>query len=359
MARLDSFLRIVAEQQASDLHFHAGNVPVIRHDGELMDLPFRALSAQETERFLREVLTDAQWATLQTEKQLDLMYALPEVGRFRGNVFVQSHGLGAVFRIIPDEVPTLDRLGVPPVLKRLTQLGNGLIVVTGPTGCGKTTTLAAMIHEINQTSQRHIITIEDPIEFVHQPRESVITQREVGRHVESFASGLRSALREAPDVLVVGEMRDQETVQLALAAAETGILVFGTLHTNSAAKAIDRIIDVVPEETREQSRGVLSVLLRGVIAQHLVRRASGDGRIAVAEILLQSYAVANMIRENKTHQVEGHLQTASYDGSGAQSLDHCLFQYIQEGHITLEDALSVADYPDQLKKLVAGLPEEV
>ncbi|HLA76468.1 MAG TPA: PilT/PilU family type 4a pilus ATPase [Vicinamibacteria bacterium] len=355
MARLDSFLRIVSDQRASDLHLHAGNVPVIRHDGELINLPFRVLSALETERFLHEILSAEQRAQLEAERQLDLMYVIPELGRFRANLFRKNGGLGAVFRIIPDHRPTLDEIGMPPVVKRLSDLGNGLVIVTGPTGSGKTTTLAAMVHEINLRSERHIITIEDPIEFVHEPVKSAITQREVGRHTESFAAGLRSALREAPDVLVIGEMRDQETVQLALSAAETGVLVLGTLHTNSAAKAIDRIIDAVPAEVREQTRGGLSVLLRAVIAQHLLRRASGDGRVVAPEILLVSHAVANLIRENKVHQIEAYLQTAS---DGSQSLDACLLRLVAEGRVTVAEALTVADYPDQLKRQVASLPED-
>ncbi len=358
MARLDTFLRIVAEQQASDLHLHAGNRPVIRHDGDIVDLPFRVLSAQETLRFVYEVLSDEQKTQLAEDRQVDLVYALPGVGRFRGNVFAQRHGLGAVFRIIPDNPPTLDQLGLPPVVRRLTTLPNGLVIVTGPTGSGKTTTLAAMVQEINRSSERHIITIEDPIEFVHEPSRCVITQREVGTHVGSFAAGLRSALRETPDVLVVGEMRDRETAQLALSAAETGVLVFGTLHTNSAARAVDRIVDVVPEDTREQARGVLSVLLRAVIAQHLVRRSIGEGRIAVPEVLVQTMGVSNMIREGKIDQLSAHLQSAGADGSGAQSLDYALLMKIQEGLILLEDALEVADYPEQLERAVAALPED-
>ncbi len=359
MARIDTFLRIVAEQQASDLHFHAGNVPVIRHDGDLIDLPFRKLSAQETQRFLDEILSDEQKARLDQERQIDLLYVLPGAGRFRANIFSQRHGLGASFRIIADSPPLVHDLGLPPVVTRLTRLANGLLIVTGPTGSGKTTTLAAMIHEINRTSERHIITVEDPVEFVHEPIKSVITQREVGTHVETFAAGLRSALRETPDVLVVGEMRDRETVQLALSAAETGVLVFGTLHTNSAARAVDRIIDAVPEDSREQARGVLSVLLRAVISQHLVKRASGEGRVAVAEILTQTLGVSTLIREAKSHQLAAYLQSAANDGSGSQSLDHSLFQNVREGIITLEAARLVADYPEQLERMVAELPEEV
>jgi twitching motility protein PilT len=359
MARLDSFLRLAADQQASDLHLHAGNVPIIRHNGELIPLPFRTLSERETRDLVLEILTDGQRATLERDLQIDVMYALQGVGRFRANVFTQRQGLGAVFRFIPATIPTLDELMFPPALERLTRLSNGLVLVTGPTGSGKTTTLAALVSEINRKSARHIITIEDPIEYLHEPARSVITHREVGRHTESFASGLRAAFREAPHVVVVGELRDLETIQLALSAAETGVLVFGTLHTNSAAKAVHRILDVIPEEGRDQARVLLSVVLRGVVAQHLCLRANGEGRVAALEVLLHNYGVANMIRENKIHQLEGYLQSAGSDGSGMQALDASLFHLVEQGIITLEEGLTVASYPDQLQRMAAALPEAV
>jgi len=356
--RIDSFLRLVAEQGASDLHFHAGNVPIIRHEGELMPLPFRILSEVETGRFLLELLGEEQRAQFEKTQEADLVYSIEGVARFRVNIFVQSHGLGAVFRVIPNKVPTMDELSLPPVLRRLIQLANGLVLVTGPTGSGKSTTLAAMVDEINKTSQRHVISIEDPIEFLHKPIKGAITQRQVGKHAESFSSALRSALRESPDVLVVGEMRDLETIHLAISAAETGVLVIGTLHSNSASKAIDRIIDVIPEETRDQVRSTLSVLLRGVLSQHLAKHASGEGRVAVMEILVQSYAVSNLIRENKIFQIDGYLDTASYDGSGMQSLDASLFKLVKQGEITLDEALKLANQPESLKRLAAELPED-
>ena len=358
MARIDSFLRLVAEQGASDLHFHAGNVPIVRHEGELMPLPFRVLSEVETGRFLLELLGDEQRAQFEKTQEADLVYSIEGVARFRVNIFVQSQGLGAVFRVIPNKVPTLEELNLPPTVKRLTQLSNGLVLVTGPTGSGKSTTLAAMVDEINKSSQRHVISIEDPIEFLHKPIKSAITQRQVGKHAESFSSALRSALRESPDVLVVGEMRDLETIQLAISAAETGVLVIGTLHSNSASKAIDRIMDVIPEESRDQVRSTLSVLLRGVISQHLAKHASGEGRVAVMEVLVQSYAVSNLIRENKVFQIDGYLDTASYDGSGMQSLDACLFKLLKQGEVTLDEALKLANQPESLKRLAAELAED-
>ncbi len=358
MPRIDSFLRLVAQQGASDLHFHAGNVPIIRHEGELMGLPFRQLSEVETSRFLLEMMTPEQRAEFEANQEIDLVYVIEDLARFRANIFVQSHGLGAVFRVIPNKMPTMEELHLPLAVKRLTELHNGLVLVTGPTGSGKTTTLAAMVDEINKTSERHVISIEDPIEFLHQPIKGAITQRQVGKHAESFASALRSALRESPDVLVVGEMRDLETINLATSAAETGVLVVGTLHSNSATKAIDRIIDVIPEESRDQVRSTLSVLLRGVVAQHLAKHASGEGRVAVLEILLQSYAVSNLIRENKVFQIDGYLDSASNDGSGTQSLDAHLFRLVKGGEITVEEALKFANQPDSLKRLAAELPED-
>jgi twitching motility protein PilT len=360
MARIDSFLRLVADQGASDLHFTAGTCPTIRHDGDLVSLPFRTLSGSESRRFIREMLTQEERDALDEQHELDFVYALKDVGRFRVNVFNQSRGIGAIFRVIPKTVPTIDSLSLPASIRRLLDHQNGLILVCGPTGSGKTSTLAALVNEVNMNVNRskHVITVEDPIEFIHTPKHSVITQRQVGLHTESFASALRSALREAPDVIVVGEMRDLETISLALSAAETGTLVFGTLHTNSAAKAIDRIIDAFPDANRDQMRGSLSVLLRGVISQHLVKRASGEGRIAALELLLQSVAISNMIRENKIHQIEAFLSSPSNEAAGSQGLDSCLFRLIKSGIVLPEDGLRVANHPEELKKLVSDLPEE-
>jgi twitching motility protein PilT len=354
MARIDSFLRLVAEQQASDLHFHAGGVPLIRHDGELIPLPFRDLSDAETRRFLLEIMTPEQTETLNKDQQVDFIYALPEIGRFRASVFIQSRGLGAVLRVIPNRIPTLDELGFPPGVKRLLELKNGLVIVTGPTGAGKSTTLAAMVREINATQCRNIITLEDPIEYVHEPIQSNIIHREVGNHTESFSTGLRAALRESPDVLVLGEMRDLDTVQLALQASETGTLVFATLHTNSAARAVDRILDAIPEENREQARGTLSLVLRAVIAQRLARLASGDGRVAVLEVLLQSWAVANLIRESKVHQLEAQLRSGG-EANDSLGFDASLLKLVREGRITNEEALRLSSQPEPLSRRIGEL----
>jgi twitching motility protein PilT len=358
MPRIDSFLRLVAEQKASDLHFHAGVMPMIRHDGELVELPFRPLASDETRRFLNEILTPHQKERFEEDGELDFAYDLQGVARFRVNLMVQSRGPGAVFRIIPTSTPTLDQLDMPQSVKKLCRLSNGLVLVTGPTGSGKTTTLSAMVNEMNRTQSRHIITVEDPIEFVHEPLQSVVTQRQVGNHVDSFATALRSSLRESPDVLVVGEMRDFETVSLALQAAETGVLVFGTLHTNSASKAVDRITDVFPEEQQEQARGLLSVLLKGVVAQQLVRRASGEGRVAALELLYTNYAIANMIRECKTYQIDSYLQSGEATQQGMMSLEGCLRELARERIVTVEEALSLVPQSEALRELSLELNRE-
>jgi twitching motility protein PilT len=355
---IDSFLQVVIDQRGSDLHLHAGKPPIVRLDGDLVPLPYRVLSDAECRRFLAQVITPEQREQLAKDQQLDFIHIIPGAARFRANAFIQQEGMSAVFRVIPNRLPTIKELMLPRAIRRLTEMQNGLVLITGPTGSGNTTTLAAMIHQINAHSQRHVITLEDPVEFVHKPLSSIVTQREVGRDVATFSEGLRSALRESPDVLMVGELRDEETVSLALQAAETGVLVLGTLHTNSASKAIDRVIDAVPPENREQARSVLSVLLRGVVAQYLCKRASGEGRLASLEILLNSFAVANMIREAKTFQIEGYLQTASNDVTGMQSMDACLFRYVRDGLIDSAEALKAANHPEGLRQRIEQLELE-
>ena len=355
MARIHSFLRLVAEQQASDLHLHAGNPPIIRFQGDLLRLPFRTLSEAETRRLLLEILTDEQRDELKAESELSFLYPLEGSGRFRANIFSQHNGYGAVFRVVPDRLPTLDELMLPAAVRRFAELDGGLVLVTGPTGSGKSTTLAALVHEINRTSERHILTIEDPIEFVHKPDRSLITQREVGRHTGSFEAAVRSALREAPDVLVLGEMRDAGTISAALSAAETGVLVLGTLHTSSTVKAIQRLIGAFPEESLERARVVASVVLRGVIAQHLCRLASGDGRVAAVEVLHNTPAVANMIREDKLRQIEAYLDTAGQQRGGMQSLDQGIMRHVKEGLVSLEEGLKVANHPGRLRAAATSL----
>ncbi len=355
--RIDSFLRLVVDQKASDLHFRAGSVPTIRLDGELLALPFRSLSAEETKRFLWEIMSPAQRSAFETKQELDFAHSITNVGRFRVNTFVQSGGMGAVFRVIPNQVPSIGDLALPRAVQRLAQLKDGLVLISGPTGSGKTTTLAALIDEINRTRPCHIITVEDPIEYVHRARSSLITQREIGTHTESFAVALRAALRESPDVLVVGELRDVETVMLALSAAETGVLVFGTLHTNSAPKCIDRLVDMVEEDAQAQVRSALSLLLRGVVAQHLVRRTDGEGRVAAVEILLPSFALSHLIREGKTHLIDQLIKSSEGDGSGNQSLDTVLCRMIQQGLIDLDEALKYAPDPSLCRRAAQAVDE--
>jgi twitching motility protein PilT len=358
MARIDSFLRLVVEQRASDLHLHSGMSPTIRFNGELVRLPFRALSAEETRRFLSEILDEVQLASLEHQLDLDFLYLLDGVARFRANAFYQNNGLGAVFRVVRSSPPTFEELLLPPVLRRVCRLNNGLVLVTGPTGAGKSTTAAALVHEINRTSSRHIITVEDPIEYVHAPLSSILSQRQVEKHTESFAAALRAALREAPDVLLVGELRDHETVSLALSAAETGVLVIGTLHTNSASRTVDRLIDIMPADHREQVRSVVASLLRCVVAQHLCRRANGEGMVAMMEVLIQSWATITMIREGKQYQLDSYLQLASNQATGSLSLDDCIASHIRNGYVTLGDGLKVASNPGKVRELVGTATDD-
>ena len=347
MARIDSFLRLVVEQRASDLHLRAGYVPFVRYVGELHPLPFRVLSQEEVMRLLGEIMRPEDEERFRSGQETDFAYSLPDdIGRFRAHVFHHSGGAGAVFRVVPKQIPGLDELRMPPILKSVARETSGLVLVTGPTGSGKTTTLAAFIHEINTTLRKHVITIEDPIEFVHEPIQSIITQRHVGIHSVSFAKALKSALREAPDVIVVGEMRDLETVQLALSAAETGALVFATLHTRNSARAIDRILDVCNEDSVEQVRNALAGSLRAVIAQCLCPRIAGDSLVPVVEVLLNGHAVAHMIRENKLHQLESWLKSPERRATGMQSLEVHAAELFDAGIISREDAARVTNTGD-------------
>lgn len=353
MARLDSFLQLVVQQRASDLHLRAGSVPIVRHCGDLVPLPFRVLSEEEAQRLLTEIMSPAQAEAFGSGQEVDFAYGLEGVGRFRVHAFAHCRGPGAVIRVIPMKVPTVDELGLPAAVKQLAHQGGGLVLVTGPTGSGKSTTMASLIHEINLSRRRHVVTLEDPIEFIHQPIRSVVTQRQVGVHVESFAAGLRSALREAPDVIVVGEMRDAETVSLALTAAETGSLVFGTLHTRTSVRAIDRILDIQGESSADQARTVLSVVLKGVVAQYLCRHKSGDQLLPAVELLLQNYAVAHMIRENKLHQLESYLAGPELRSLGMQSLDACVVSFLERNLITADEAMRAVGSTETARRIAA------
>ncbi len=314
MAQIDKLFRLMKEQGASDLHITAGSPPYFRLHGEMSPVNHPSLSNEDVQALVFEILTEKQQSNFVKNWELDCSYALEGIARFRVNVFMQRRGLGAVFRIIPEDIKTVDELGLPSVLNDLANVKRGLILVTGPTGSGKSTTLAAMIHTINMTRKEHILTVEDPIEFVHESRKSLINQREVHSHTQSFSKALKAALREDPDIILVGELRDLETIKLAMTAAETGHVVFGTLHTNTAASTIDRIIDVFPEGEKAQVRTMLAESLRAVVAQTLFKRADIKGRIAGIEILTGTRAVSNLIREGKTYQIPTMMQTGKKHG---------------------------------------------
>jgi len=314
MAQIDELFKIMIQQEASDLHITSGEPPFFRIHGDMVRSQHKALTNDELKALIFEFLTERQRNNFAKNWELDCSYSLEGYGRFRCNIFMQRRGLGAVFRAIPSKVLTLDDLGLPLSLTEMTNVKKGLIVVTGATGSGKSTTLAAMIDHINTNQTKHILTVEDPIEFVHQSKNSLINQREVFSHTQSFTNALRAGLREDPDVILVGEMRDLETIQLAITAAETGHLVLGTLHTNTAVRTVDRIVDVFPEGQQQQIQTMLAESLRGVIAQNLLKRADGSGRVAALEVLINNHAVANLIREGKTFQIPSAMQTGRADG---------------------------------------------
>jgi twitching motility protein PilT len=335
MLAISDLLRFATEQRASDLHLSAGERPMLRIDGELVRIDVPALTSEEAHRLVFDVMTDANRRTFQEHLECDFAFVLDDKLRFRVNAFVQSRGEGAVFRSIPNKVPSLGDLQLPPVIQELCEQEKGLVLVTGPTGSGKSTTLAAMIDHLNTTMAGHILTLEDPIEFVHQPKKSLVNQREVGTQARSFTNALRSALREDPDVILVGELRDLETISLALTAAETGHLVFGTLHTSSAPKTVDRIIDVFPASQHAQVRTMLSESLLGVVTQMLVKRKSG-GRAAALEVLTGTPAVRNLIRENKTYQLGSIMQVGAK--AGMQTMEAALVELVTAGTIDLAQA---------------------
>ena len=334
MAGIEELLKVTKKHNASDLHLASGSTPYIRLAGDMVRLNYKSVSAEVCQKLIFEILTDKQKEMFEESLELDFSYPVRGVGRFRVNVFMQRNGMAAVFRLIPEDVQTITELGLPDNIQDLIDVSEGLILVTGPTGSGKSTTLASIIHTINTSRRAHIITIEDPIEFVHQNRQCLINQREVSSHTHSFSNALRAALREDPDIILVGEMRDLETISLAITAAETGHLVFATLHTNSAVKTVDRIIDAFPEGQQAQIRTMLSESLRGVVAQALVPRADGKGRVAVAEILVNVPAVANLIREGKAFQIPSVMQTGR--AQGMLTFETTINELMRTGVITRE-----------------------
>lgn len=340
MARIDALFNMMKEQGASDLHLSTGNPPIFRQRGEMVRLNFKVLGHDELKAILFEILSEKQQAHFNETKDLDFAYEVKGLARFRGNIMMQYRGIAAVFRIIPTKILSADELGLPEGVRRMTNFKKGMVLVTGPTGSGKSTTLAGMIDLINSTRNEHILTFEDPLEFIHENKMSLMNQRQIGEHTESFASALRAALREDPDVILVGEMRDLTTIQLAMSAAETGHLVFGTLHTSTAAKTVDRIIDVFPTDQQEQVRAMLSESLKGVICQQLLKTADGKGRVAALEIMLGSPAIANLIREGKTFQIPSIMQTAKKDGM--QLLDQHLLDLLKTKTVNPEEAYRCA-----------------
>lgn len=336
MAQIDSYFKQMKERGASDLHMVVGFPPLLRLRGELVPLDEPVLTAEGNERILFEILDPDQQAIIKKNRDFDKAYALEGVGRFRCNFLYQHRGIGAVFRIIPTKILTVDQLGLPEAVRSVAEYVRGMVLVTGPTGSGKSTTMAAIIDLINDKHPKHIITIEDPLEFVHPNKQCIFSQREIGSHAKSFAKALSVANRENPDVILVGEMRDLETISAALTCAELGILVFGTLHTNSAAKTIDRIINAFPAEEQAQTRTMLADSLKAVIAQQLLKTKDGKGRCAALEILIGSNALASIIREGKINQIESMIQTGTTQGM--QTMDQCLQKMIDDDKITVEAA---------------------
>jgi len=340
MAKIDAFFKLMHEQHASDLHVISGQQPILRIHGELERVKYKTLDSEELKAMLYEICAEEKVKEFEETGDVDFGYEIPGLARYRANFFNQKYGIGAVFREIPSEILTADQLGLPPIFKRLATLQKGLVLVTGPTGSGKSTTLAAIVDHANKVRKDHILTIEDPIEFVHRSQGCVVNHREVGTHTKSFAAALRGALREDPDIILVGEMRDLETISLALEAASTGHLVFGTLHTQSAAKTVDRVIDVFPANQQAQIRTTLSESLRAVVAQNLFKRIDKKGRCAALEILVCVPAVGNLIRESKTFQIPSTIQTGKK--FGMQSLDDAILELLQKGWVSAEEAYTKA-----------------
>jgi twitching motility protein PilT len=340
-------LQFAVQQGASDLHISAGEPPMIRVHGDMKKIKMPPLTSEQTHAMLYDIMADSQRKTFEEHSEIDFSMQLGEVARFRVNVFRQNRGVGGVFRQIPTKILTLEELGMPPVLADLSRKEKGLVLVTGPTGSGKSTTLAAMVNLINEEYEGHILTIEDPIEFVHRSKKCLVNQREVGPHTKNFNNALRAALREDPDVILVGEMRDLETIQLALTAAETGHLVFGTLHTSSAPKTVDRVIDVFPPSQQAQVRAMFAESIQAVVTQTLCKKIGG-GRLAALEILLGTTAVRNLIREGKIHQLPSVMQTSQQ--LGMQTLEMHLRELVDRNLITRDTAVEKTGNADLFKE---------
>ena len=338
MAKIDAFFKLMNDLGASDLHVVASSQPILRIRGDMERVKYKLLDDDELTSMLYEIAPEEKIKIFEETGDIDFAYEIPGLARYRANFFRQLHGVGAVFRLIPSNIMTAEQLGLPLITTQLAMLQKGLVLVTGPTGSGKSTTLAAIVDYANKHRKDHIITVEDPLEFVHRSQGCIVNHREVGRHTRSFATALRAALREDPDIIMVGEMRDLETIQLAIEAAATGHLVFGTLHTQSASKTVDRIIDVFPANQQEQIRSTLADSLKAVVAQTLFKRIDVKGRCAALEILVCTPACANLIRENKTFQIPSVIQTGRK--YGMQSLDNAIEELLKKGWIGAEEAYS-------------------
>jgi twitching motility protein PilT len=361
MAKIDAFFNLMLEQKASDLHLSTGNPPILRINGELHRVDFPPLENDSLKAMLYEIAPEYKIKVYEETGDVDFGYEIAGVSRFRANFFNQKNGIAAVFRQIPSRVWSFEDFEkvdapLPAVLKKFAMMHKGLVVVTGPTGSGKSTTLAAMVDYANKNRKDHVITVEDPIEFVHESRGCLVNHREVGVHTRSFASALRGALREDPDIILVGEMRDLETIELALVAASTGHLVFGTLHTESAAKTVDRIIDVFPADQQNKIRATLSESLRGVVAQNLFKRIDKKGRVAALEILVFTTAIANLVREGKTHQIPGMIQVGKKLGN--QPLDDAIMDHLKMKRISPEEAFDKCLDKKKFRPFLAQPPAE-
>ncbi|ACM92239.1 twitching motility protein [Nautilia profundicola AmH] len=347
---LEQLLRSIKDYKASDLHLNVNAEPMLRIDGKLTPLNLPKLTKEDVIELCYSVLTEKQKAALEDQLELDFSFEIPKVARFRANYYFERENLAAAYRIIPEKPFTLEELHAPAIFKRIVRREKGLILVTGPTGSGKSTTLAAMINEINEAFSKHIITIEDPIEFVHEHKKSLISQREVGRDTKAFLNALRASLREDPDVILIGEMRDKETIGAAITAAETGHLVFATLHTNSAVQTINRIVNVFPANEQDQIRTQLSMAILAVISQSLLPKIGG-GRIAAHEIMINNPAIANLIRENKIPQIYSQMQL-NQGATGMQTMNQVLAEYVRRHIIDKETAMAYTTKPEELRKLI-------
>jgi twitching motility protein PilT len=356
MAKIDAFFSLMNEQGASDLHLVAGQQPVIRIGGEMERVKYDVLDNDDLRSMLYEIAPEHKIKQFEETGDMDFAYEVPELARYRGNFFKQQHGVAAVFREIPSKILTVEQLGLPLIVAKLASLPRGLVLVTGPTGSGKSTTLAAIIDEANRTRRDHIITIEDPLEFVHESQGCIINHREVGLHTKSFAAALRGALREDPDIILVGEMRDLETISLAIEAASTGHLVFGTLHTSSTSKTVDRVVEVFPATEQAQIQSTLADSIRAVLSQTLFKRVDKWGRCAALEIMIANPAVRNLIRESKTFQIPSMIQTGKK--YGMQLLDDSIMELVNRGWISVDDAYNKCNDKAKFRPLLKHPPKD-